>query len=514
MTTVTLPPPRPSSGHQSIPGARLQVIGDIPIDLAKVPPGTRIEGRVLSVDPEGHVTIQTAGGALAAKPSIALREGDVLALVAQGRPPRLQLQISAFGGTGSSHSKSQKPNTEAVPGERSPIVADRVTPFAGAARSGVSQGLPALTVGETITATWHRPTPWVTSGAAAQPKANVAANPAASIAGNDLSVAPTGSRIVGRVVSVQTSPTGSNGAGLSSLPKSMTLGPGQTIGGMVVGTTPEGQPMLRTAAGILSLATATALSKGSIVTLEIMRSPAPPLASLENSSPSIVPGWTLGSSDWPAMKAALHALHASDPAAAQNMIESVLPGPNPRFAAQTLFFLWALRGGNVQGWLGDSVSRALKRTGPELFSQISDDFRTMGRATSDATSNDWRMAHVPLSAGSEIEPIRLLIRRHGGNKVNNTNDKQDVRFIVDVSLSRLGRVQFDGLVRRNGKRLDLMIRSERSLPPRIREDIRALFREASALVDLAGEVGFRAGPDGLVDAGAGDPLTSRAGLTV
>ena len=514
MTTVTLPPPRPSPGPQLIPGVRLQIVGDIPADLANLRAGTRIEGRVLSVDPKGLVKIQTANGTLVAKPPIPLKEGDLLALVAHGRPPRLQLQISALSGTASPSSQSQKPNSETVPGERSPIVTDRVTPFAGGARSGIPQGLPSLSIGETIVATWQRPTPWMMNSAAARTTVNSTANPTASATNTDLIVAAAGTRMMGRVVSVQAPSIGIIDGVYSSLPKSPPLGSGQTIGGTVVGTTPEGQPLLRTAAGMLSLATATALSRGSVVTLEILRSPVVPLAFHENSSPSTVPGWTLGSSDWPAMKAALQTLHALDPTAAQTLTENVLPGPNSRFAAQALFFLWAVRGGNIQGWLGDGVTRALKRASPELLSQISDDFRTMGRTSSDATSNDWRMAHVPLSVGSEIEPIRFLIRRNGDNGTSNGSDEQDVRFIVEVSLSRLGRIQFDGLVRRNGTRLDLMIRSERSLLPRIRDDIRALFREASTLVNLTGEVGFQAGPDGLIKTGGFDLVGSRAGLTV
>jgi hypothetical protein len=71
--------------------------------------------------------------------------------------------------------------------------------------------------------------------------------------------------------------------------------------------------------------------------------------------------------------------------------------------------------------------------------------------------------------------------------------------VIEVTLSQLGRIQFDGLVREDGKRLDLMVRSEPPLPTPIHRDIRALFTRSSEIAGLTGEVGFQAAPVAFID---------------
>ena len=65
------------------------------------------------------------------------------------------------------------------------------------------------------------------------------------------------------------------------------------------------------------------------------------------------------------------------------------------------------------------------------------------------------------------------------------------RFLIDMDLSRMGRLQLDGLV--HDSRFDLTIRSPAAFPEPMRQDLRTLFRDASNAVGLHGGLMFQAG---------------------
>jgi hypothetical protein len=112
--------------------------------------------------------------------------------------------------------------------------------------------------------------------------------------------------------------------------------------------------------------------------------------------------------------------------------------------------------------------------------------------------SDWRVGLVPINTGAGIEQIRLLIRQHAGEE-GDDEVPADGRFIVDVELTSLGRLQLDGLVKNNGKSLELIIRSEKPLNDTMHNDIRTIFTEASVLTGLKGGVNFQAAPAHFID---------------
>ena len=66
------------------------------------------------------------------------------------------------------------------------------------------------------------------------------------------------------------------------------------------------------------------------------------------------------------------------------------------------------------------------------------------------------------------------------------------RFVIDIVLSNLGRFQLDGFVRTKRKRLDLVVRTEKSLPAQMRSDINKIFTEFSEASGVAGQITFQA----------------------
>ena len=72
--------------------------------------------------------------------------------------------------------------------------------------------------------------------------------------------------------------------------------------------------------------------------------------------------------------------------------------------------------------------------------------------------------------------------------------EKGTRFLLDLDLSRLGPMQFDGLVKRQYKHFDLIIRTRDPLPGEMRRDIDGLFQNGLMNFGLEGSVVFQ--PEG------------------
>ena len=274
------------------------------------------------------------------------------------------------------------------------------------------------------------------------------------------------------------------------------LAAGQTLLATVVSSTP-GHTVVETAAGTLVLKTPGALPKGLGLALEIAGPVRPPETDAARPSP-------LSSRGWPALEEAVPILHRDAPDLHRVLIANLLPKPDSTLAAGIIMFLTALRTGDIRAWLGEDMVRALNRGRPDLARRIEGDFRELSRVADDTGGGDWRVAVIPFNAQTSIEQLRLLTRRPPRDEPGKDSDA--ARFVVDVTLSRLGRIQLDGLVRRKDKRLDLMVRTAAPLPQDMRNDIRRLFTRASEATGINGLLQFEARANGFVEAKTVDPL--------
>jgi len=103
---------------------------------------------------------------------------------------------------------------------------------------------------------------------------------------------------------------------------------------------------------------------------------------------------------------------------------------------------------------------------------------------------------MPLLNGDVVEPIRLFMRRpepDDGEGGAGGGDR-GLRFVVDVSLSALGRLQIDGLMRRSMKRLDVLVRTAQPLPGDMRQTIARIFADCCSASGVSGEAGFQVTP--------------------
>ncbi len=540
---ATVVPPPPSSGpppSAPAPVATVTVTNPPPA-LTQLALGGRIEGTVQGQGGTGQVQVRTPLGALAVQTATPLPPGGILVLQLYSVAPQVRLQIVSI------NDEPLTPGPPPLSGATTGGPARTAASPTAAATAGPAAGPVTLTVGTTVTATLLTPsqpgavpavrsttapgtapvppaatpappgTASVAPGAAASATPGGAATGQASTPGTApaaprAAAHPAGSRFPVRIVALRPPAEGAGPALPASPGAAATLTPGSVLAATVTGATRAGQTIVQTPAGTMTLSTSTPLPAGSTLTVEVAARPvfsaAPQAPALNPSEAMIV------SRDWPVLREAVAALQRSDPAAARQLTHDVIPQPGVRLAAGILFLLAALRGGGVRGWLGDSVARALQRAKPDVLSRLGDDFSGMERMAEEGAAREWRVVLIPLHTGAGIEQIRLLLRRHG-EPAEDTEEgaKGGVRFILDVELSRMGRLQLDGLVRGGKARFDLMVRSARPLSAPMREDIRQIFHESTEATGTTGVIAFQSMPADFVELrAAGD--AGRPGVVV
>ena len=191
---------------------------------------------------------------------------------------------------------------------------------------------------------------------------------------------------------------------------------------------------------------------------------------------------------WPNLVETLAALHNTNAAVARNVATTRVPAANGQLASTFLFFLAALRGGDARRWLGDEATRTLERAGRrDLLTRLSKDFVEMAKLSDDG-AGDWRPVPLPFFDGEDLREMWMFTRR----QTNGEGDGDEAtRFVIELELSRLGRLQLDGLVREG--RFDLILRSERLLADELRRDLSDVMQTSLGATGVKGELVFEEG---------------------
>lgn len=198
------------------------------------------------------------------------------------------------------------------------------------------------------------------------------------------------------------------------------------------------------------------------------------------------------------MQETYQALAQAAPALAASLASS-LPSPaNPvQLGAAALLFLTAVRAGDLGSWLGDKKIDALTRAGKsDLLSRLTGSGNNSApRASADINlpSGEWRAVPMPMFWDGDIRQVNLFVRRDDENPGSgDESEKQQTRFIFDLTLSRMGDVQVDGLMRED--RLDMVIRTQNPLSAPMQQMLKQVYTKALDSESLRGELGFQGDP--------------------
>lgn len=262
--------------------------------------------------------------------------------------------------------------------------------------------------------------------------------------------------------------------------------------GTVTAHPPGGQVVVQTPIGTLAVPGPADLAVGSRMVLDVVGRPeAPPPPPAAAKPEGLSPG------GWPALTDATETLKRTDAQAAEHFLR-LIPQANHRLAASMAVFAGALRSADVRQIVGEAVTRGLQKAGKrDVAERLSGDLDKLAAdSTRSLGGGEWRAYTMPFMNGPEIDPIRLYVRavqddEGQGGKAGGQGDGE--RFVLDIDMRRLGRIQLDGMVRRDEKSFDLIMRTQNPLPPEMRRDILAIFAENCDACGTKGMVVFQTG---------------------
>jgi hypothetical protein len=303
---------------------------------------------------------------------------------------------------------------------------------------------------------------------------------------------PPGAHLHFRVLSVTPAPLGGQGTPLPASAAPAAGPDAAVVTATALGTNLSNQLVVKTSLGTLVLTTRAQLAPGSQLVLELVDRPAAgaeprPTGAPESSTRIPVAEWTT-------LHKTVEALARIDAGAASRLIETTIPTPGPRLAANLLFLIAALRVGDIRGWLGDRTLHRLQRAGHgDLVSRLGDEVTRAGHLITDSPTGEWRSHPLPLFNGGEWHGLWLHLRNRDAEAEEGEETAGGSRFVLDFDLSRLGTMQLDGLV--HLKRFDLIVRTHEALPPEIRRDISGIFTDTLKQIGYAGVIGFQTAPE-------------------
>lgn len=233
------------------------------------------------------------------------------------------------------------------------------------------------------------------------------------------------------------------------------------------------------------------------------------LPSLNTPAPSIMPALSAfmpvaGIFDfppaWPVMNELVEGLQQISPQSAAQFAARMPNTSAPmQMAGTALFFIAAMRAGDMQSWMGERAIDTLRRAGKsDLLNRFLNE--TGDRARSESTQQEWRSTTFPLMHENQIHRIILHYRKE--QKHSDEAEHKGggtTRFVLDLSLSNMGKLQCDGLFQK-GKdeksgRLDLILRTEHPFSAHMHQEMRALYSNALTQSGYSGELSFQSNPD-------------------
>ncbi len=269
-------------------------------------------------------------------------------------------------------------------------------------------------------------------------------------------------------------------------------GPPVPLAGTVLSHTPGGGALLQTPAGLLALPSGPPLPVGSGVQLDVLP-PLPPSAG--SATPPPPPQGLQDGAGWPTLTATVEALAQADRQMAEQVMRTI-PQSGPRLAAAMSMFAGAVRSGEFKLLAGDGAVKGLDKAGRrDLADRLKKDFLALTEEAERPRGGggDWRVIVMPFAHGAEIDPIRLFVRRPCADEDKGGRQGDEQRFILEVEMTRLGRIQFDGLIMRDAKRFDLIVRTSQPLGAEMCRDIAGIFAECGQLTGIKGGVSFQSG---------------------
>lgn len=261
----------------------------------------------------------------------------------------------------------------------------------------------------------------------------------------------------------------------------------------VIGHEGDDATILQTPVGTLKMYLPQKLPIGTAVRMDVQLRPSP-LANDPSKPLPVETNITTLAQEWPALEEALTLLPLTHTAA--RPLADAIPQIGPKLTSGLLFFIAAVKSGDLKQWVGGRALAALESRAPSLVERLKGDMAQLQTLLVDSPLQQWSSAMVPMLYQGQLEHARLFFRNDSessdGKKKKSDGDQ---RFIVEVDTSHLGEVQFDGFVRKSqqAKQFDLIMRSSIPLPLELQQQVRATFETAMQTSGINGYLAFQQG---------------------
>ena len=196
---------------------------------------------------------------------------------------------------------------------------------------------------------------------------------------------------------------------------------------------------------------------------------------------------------WPALNDLYTSLQQLSPQAAASLSRALPNAGTPtQIAPAAMIFIAAIRSGDLGSWLGDKKMDLLQQAGKsDILSRLNQNSGTTARAPAAeaAPTSDWRAVPLPMFWEGAIHKITLYTRNENQSGQQEENKNGSTRFVFDLSLSRMGDIQLDGLLRDD--RLDLVVRAHNTFSHPMQQTMRQAYSGALDQTNLTGELNFQ-----------------------
>lgn len=250
-------------------------------------------------------------------------------------------------------------------------------------------------------------------------------------------------------------------------------------------------PMIVSGAGVIALNEKISVPHLSTLTLKIV-SLTPPEIPVPDFSPA-----QENASPWNVLNEAISALEQVD-APAVDALKAVLVQTGNKMPALMLNYLNAVNAGaDVRAWLGDANVRALEslgKRGQAVLKQLEKEFSSGAKKMTDGKSV-WKGYDIPFMTGTAVEPVSLYLQQSSEALEERAKNKPApvtaVRFVLDLNLTKLGRVQLEGLSQRAKRSFNLNIRHAYPFDASFEDRVRALFTKTLDALNYTGVVALK-----------------------
>lgn len=285
--------------------------------------------------------------------------------------------------------------------------------------------------------------------------------------------------------------------------------------GSVIAADDQGRPIIQTNRGQLLLLTGTKLEVGAKVQFQVMQNVSQADSLIPKQAfpqPEAPRGPMRIGQNWQAFES-LNQLLQQEAPALLSTLQALIPSPSQntpqRLTGLMMFFMNALQfNAGPAAFLGNPMTQALRQQNTSLKAEAilealgRDMMNGSARVRDNLNGAEFQRFTLPMmNQDQQIQPIFFYMRPapqgydQGEQQAGavTKKDEKEVRFLVDLNLSRMGPVQIDGLFKR--KSMNMILRLENQLPSPIKNTIQNRYIAVMESLGLAGELQFRGAQD-------------------